>query len=742
MILRNFKIGRRLFLNSIVMIALAVALSANGIVIILKLAKGAMSSYENVIVPLNRLNRFLIPYGQIRAISRDMGRSTNAETNESIKLEIEASLEILNNEAKAYLNILDSNPNRSEIEYTAVKKLNDVLVDYTEMHLNRLIPAGMKNNNAEVFRIISVELKEPVVVMKEQLDILRNEIDENGRNFALGAERDMWMSLATAAAAFVISTTIMVVFQITLRKSITFPIEKIIISADKISRGVSEVEFETDVRDEIGILSQKFKDVSSILTALTSDLKEMAEEHASGNVDKYIDETRYVGVFRKVTRSVNKMVEGYAQHIRDLGECLAAFGEGDFSVEYTQISSRYAVENLRENLTGVKSEISSLAYAALEGDLSARANAGSFKGDWRELLLELNKVMDAVIEPIDEASRVLAIMSSGNFNVKVEGEYSGDFALIKNSLNNMINSISVYIEDITRILKEISNANLDFTIEKEYIGDFSAVKTALNVIINRLSEIVGGINSATGLVHSGSKQIAKASSLLFEGAANQLESVEAINSTMDEISHEANQSAQNAEKANALAGDVRENADNCSRKMKNMLNAMQEISEASAEISKINKIIEDISIQTNLLALNAAVESARAGTHGKGFSVVAEEIRSLAAKSQSASKETSDLIEKSSKKVEAGMEIAWETSDTLNKILDVVSDVSGMIDDIACASRAQENEIIGINEDILQILSVAQNNKSASQDSATSSQELAREADALRGMVSAFRIKS
>jgi methyl-accepting chemotaxis protein len=740
--LRNLKIGRRLALNNFVMLAITIALSIGGIFIIIRLASGTMSSYQTVIVPLNHINHFMIPYAELRAVSRDMGRATNAKANEKYKKTIEDSLGTMINEMKSYQKILESNSKRMEKEYEAVNKLNEILIGYSEIYIKKLIPAGVKNNNSEVFKLISIDLMEPGVAIREQIEILREATDEKGMNFALEAERDLRQSVAISAGGLIAASAVMFLLGFFINKSITLPIEKIIISADKIARGASKADFETGENDEIGILSRKFNEVSSILSEMISDLKEMVEEHAKGDVEKYIDETKYVGVFRNVTRSVNKMVKGYVRHIGDLGECLAAFGEGDFSVKYSQISSRAAVESLRENLAGVKSEISSLSAAALAGNLTARANAADFKGGWGDLLIELNKVMDAVIQPIDEAYSVLAVMAAGDFNVKMDGEYNGDFALIKNSLNNMIDSISGYIEDISRVLNEISEANLDITIEKEYIGDFSAIKTAINVIVKQLSELVGKINYSTGLVHNGSKKIAGASARLFEGVAEQLESVEAINATMSEISRKANQSAQSAEKADGLAGDARETANVCNDKMKNMLNAMEEINTASCEISKINKAIEDISMQTNMLALNAAVESARAGAHGKGFIVVAEEIRCLAAKSQTASKETSELIEKATKKVSIGMQIAWETFENLNKILSGVSDVSEMIGTVAHASRAQENAIIKVNKGISQILSVAQNNKDVVQSGSESSRELTLEAGALKNMAAAFKIKA
>ena len=109
---------------------------------------------------------------------------------------------------------------------------------------------------------------------------------------------------------------------------------------------------------------------------------------------------------------------------------------------------------------------------------------------------------------------------------------------------------------------------------------------------------------------------------------------------MSEISDQAYRNSRDAQEASEKAQMVKENATESSRSMQEMVKAMAEISGKSDEIRKIVKTIEDFSFQTNILALNAAVEAARAGDRGKGFSVVANEVRSLANQSSAASKST------------------------------------------------------------------------------------------------------
>ena len=220
----------------------------------------------------------------------------------------------------------------------------------------------------------------------------------------------------------------------------------------------------------------------------------------------------------------------------------------------------------------------------------------------------------------------------------------------------------------------------------------------------------------------------------------QASTVQELTASLEQIASQTRLNAQNSEQANTLTKNVKENAVDGNIQMKEMLNAMDDISISSSDIGKIIKVIDDIAFQTNILALNAAVEAARAGQHGKGFAVVAEEVRNLAGKSATAAKESTEMIENSIKKVEAGTKIANRTAKALDEIVSEVDRADTLINSMTISSAEQAQGIEQINLAIAQVSHVIQTIAATAQESAAASEELTGQATHLEEQVSVFKL--
>jgi methyl-accepting chemotaxis protein len=357
-------------------------------------------------------------------------------------------------------------------------------------------------------------------------------------------------------------------------------------------------------------------------------------------------------------------------------------------------------------------------------------------------VVNVTAVMLRMILPIKKLQREMEEIARGNLSSTLDmTANTSEIGRLTHAIVEMKAELKQYIGDISDKLTNIANGNLNLTVDIDYIGDFQPIKASLVTILDSLNSTISQISIATSQVDQGSGQIANAAQTLAQGSTEQAATVQELSTSVRDIADKTKKNAEMAGESAALADSIRQSAEKGSRQMSEMVAAVGAINQAGQDISRVMKVIDDIAFQTNILALNAAVEAARAGQHGKGFAVVSEEVRNLAAKSGDAAKETGALIANSIEKAELGSRIANETAASLAEIVAGIGNSNRIASEIATSSGEQSSGIEVVNNGIDQVAQVVQQNSATAEESAAASEELSGQSSMLRQLIAQFKLR-
>ncbi|MCL2578061.1 MAG: methyl-accepting chemotaxis protein [Defluviitaleaceae bacterium] len=408
---------------------------------------------------------------------------------------------------------------------------------------------------------------------------------------------------------------------------------------------------------------------------------------------------------------------------------------GDFNVQTNDESLR----TLATNLKGVCEASVSVVKSVEAGSFDAKPNAGKLSGDWAELIKSLNSMNSAVEERLLRIDKYIIQIDSGDFTPIWE-EYPGLFGAIVSKMNMTNGGMWENLDEMKNVLEQMAQGDMTTTVKREFKGSYAPIKSAILSILKSLNATIMEIHCATEQVVTGAEQIALSAAHLADGSNKQTAAIHDLSSALSSIHEKATQASSNAASADISTKHSREQAMQGGDAVNFMAETMNKIKSSSENIAKTISVITSIAFQTNLLALNASVESARAGEHGKGFSVVADEVRSLAGRSQKSANETTERIAESTLNVENGLKAAGEVVQSFKAIGDNITEISTWVSQIAALSAEQLNSISAVNSSVDEINRVVTDNSATAQESAAASEELNSQAELLREKVAFFKL--
>lgn len=348
-----------------------------------------------------------------------------------------------------------------------------------------------------------------------------------------------------------------------------------------------------------------------------------------------------------------------------------------------------------------------------------------------------------VAHPIGICVERLMRLAQGDMkNDLPEATSTDETGILMNGLRQVIDTLGGTVTDIGYMMGEMAEGN--FTVksraEELYVGNLRKVLNSIEELKKDLNMTLSQINQSADQVAGGADQVSSGAQALSQGATEQASSVEELAATINEISNQVNITAKHAETAKEETVKADNSIRECGEQMANLVEAISLVNDKSTEISKIIKSIEDIAFQTNILALNAAVEAANAGAAGKGFTVVAAEVRTLSEKSADAAKTTASLIGETISAVANGTRLSEETQASLITVIENEKAILGAVTDISQAMNEQAQSISQVTQGIDQISSVVQTNSATSEESAAASEELSGQAHLLKNLTGKFKL--
>ena len=497
-------------------------------------------------------------------------------------------------------------------------------------------------------------------------------------------------------------------------------------------------------KDWTSTLYSHFGDVVSTVENLQSDITLLLRRHLDGHYEHRLDLQKYEGDHKMLAKELNSFVDMYVNNFIELLKVVEEYGNGNFEANVSKYPDNWrwaneSVDELRDGFTRLVKEITRLAESASKGDFGLKADESIYKGEWFGIIKALNRLLSAIYVPLSEINDNIKIMADGNFT-HINGEYSGTFAVLVDSCNLVNDRTLAYVDEIADILGAMSVGDLTVKLKEDYVGSYAPIKTAVNTMLESLNQVVADINEISEVVARGAAQTSDSSASIAEGNERQTVSVEELSNAINIFQENVAKANKDASFASLDAAKAREAVHEGGSFVKSMEQNMHKIKASSESISKIIGVITSIAFQTNLLAINASIEAARAGEVGKGFSVVADEVRSLAGRSQSSAKETEGIISEDAHSVREGLEMTNNVVEAFGMITEHITKITNLIGDISAVSSEQLESIASINANVNEILGVLRQTSDAANHAHSAASELSSQSELLREKVSFFKL--
>jgi methyl-accepting chemotaxis protein len=383
----------------------------------------------------------------------------------------------------------------------------------------------------------------------------------------------------------------------------------------------------------------------------------------------------------------------------------------------------HAFNKVVSTIEDINQEAYTLIEANKQGNLDIRCDAERFSGSWKELIEGMNSIIETIVEPLDESEKVITVMANGDFTQRITGEYNGYYEKMKNNVNQLAESLNQALSEVAESAALVMSSANEISSSSEQMAAGAQEQSAQS------AEVASSVDEMTKTIMENTKNASYAADTAKDSGDKAKEGGTVVEDTISGMMRIANVVQKSAQ-------------------------TVEELGKNSDQIGEIIQVIDDIADQTNLLALNAAIEAARAGEQGRGFAVVADEVRKLAERTTKATKEIANMIEQIQKdtynavesmtegteEVNRGKELAARAGVVLEELIAGAGKVSDIAVQVAAASEEQSVSAEQISRNIESIAHVTEQSATGTQQIAHSSEELLNMTERLQTLISKFKI--
>ncbi|MDR0519291.1 MAG: methyl-accepting chemotaxis protein [Clostridiales Family XIII bacterium] len=346
-----------------------------------------------------------------------------------------------------------------------------------------------------------------------------------------------------------------------------------------------------------------------------------------------------------------------------------------------------------------------------------------------------------IAKPIAVMTERMRLFAEGDLHSPMpETKQKNEIGVLYDSMTEAARRISYYIADTSEKLGAMADGDITAKEYTGYVGDYEPIKESFVRIQQSMSASLDRVVRLSAKVQATAHEMAASAEELSANAASQAAAIGRIDQRFNEIKSDMDATAAGTADMVSKTMNAKAELATGSENMRKMLDSIRVIDEAVTSVKDIIKAIDGIAFQTNILSINAAVEAARAGVHGRGFSVVADEVRELAGKSAVSAKQTEELIMSTLDAVDKGRASAEQSGERLIAMDELVAEVGELVVRIEESACKQAQVAQDIYNGISTLNAIVQANSAMSEETANASVELSQFAHDLDEELSFFSL--